>query len=54
LVLRCWEAERSFARLARFRRLTGDYERLPETSTSFHRIVFAILMVNRFIHVAIQ
>jgi transposase len=37
--------ERSFGWIARFRRLTRDYERLPETLAGLHFLVFAILML---------
>ena len=32
----CWVVERTFARLARFRRLAGDYERLSTTLNGWH------------------
>lgn len=41
LLPRRWVAERSFAWAARFRRLTKDYERLPQTVAGFHYLVFA-------------
>lgn len=40
-----WVVERSFAWVARFRRLARDYERLPETVAALHFLVFAILML---------
>jgi transposase len=49
LLPRCWVVERSFAWLARFRRLARDYERLPETLAGFHLLAFAILLAKRFI-----
>jgi transposase len=49
LLPRRWVVERSFAWLARFRRLARDYERLPETLAGLHVFAFAILMVKRFI-----
>jgi len=49
LLPRRWVVERSFAWLARFRRLTRDYERLPETLAGLHFLAFAILLLNRFI-----
>jgi transposase len=49
LLPRRWVVERSFAWLARFRRLARDYERLPETLAGLHVLAFAILMVKRFI-----
>lgn len=50
LLPRRWVVERSFAWLARFRRLARDYERLPTTLAGLHFLAFAILMLNRFIH----
>lgn len=40
-----WVVERSFAWAARFRRLSRDYERLPQTLAGLHFAVFAILML---------
>jgi transposase len=37
--------ERSFGWLARFRRLSRDYERLPEVLSGLHFLVFAMLML---------
>lgn len=45
LLPRRWVVERSFAWLARFRRLAKDYERLPETLAGLHFMVFAILLL---------
>jgi len=45
LLPRRWVVERSFAWVARFRRLARDYERLPETLAGLHFLVFAILML---------
>ena len=45
LLPRRWVVERSFAWVARFRRLARDYERLPETLAGLHFVVFAILML---------
>lgn len=45
LLPRRWVVERSFGWLARFRRLAKDYERLPETLTGLHFMVFAILLL---------
>ena len=45
LLPRRWVVERSFGWLNRFRRLTRDYERLPETLAGLHFVVFAILML---------
>jgi transposase len=47
---RRWVIERSFAWMARFRRLARDYERLPETLIGFHLVAFAMLMLDRFVH----
>ncbi len=49
LLPRRWVVERSFAWTARFRRLAGDYERLPQTLAGLHFLAFAILMLHRFI-----
>jgi len=50
LLPRRWVVERSFAWVARFRRLARDYERLPETLAGLHFVAFAILMLTRFTH----
>lgn len=50
LLPRRWVVERSFAWMARFRRLARDYERLPQTLIGFHLLAFAMLMLNRFVH----
>jgi hypothetical protein len=39
---------------ARFRRLARDDERLPETLIGFHFLVFAILMLIRFVALMVQ
>jgi hypothetical protein len=44
-----WVAERSFAWVARFRRLARDYERLPEMLAGLHCRAFAILLLRRFV-----
>ena len=54
LLPRRWVVERSFAWMARFRRLARDYERLPETVTGLHFLAFAILMLHRFITFMVQ
>jgi transposase len=43
-----WVVERSFAWLARFRRLARDYERLAETLVGLHFVAFAMLLLRRF------
>ena len=49
LLPRRWVVERSFAWMARFRRLAKDYERLPTTLAGLHLVVFACLMVARLL-----
>lgn len=49
LLPRRWVVERSFAWAARFRRLARDYERLPQTLAGLHYLVFAMLMLKRFV-----
>jgi transposase len=49
LLPRRWVVERSFAWMARFRRLTRDYERLSQTLVGLHFVAFAILMAHRFV-----
>jgi transposase len=39
--------ERSFAWMARCRRLARDHERLPETLAGFHFVAFTGLMLRR-------
>ena len=51
LLPRRWVVERSFAWMARFRRLARDYERLAETLAGLHFVAFAILMAHRFVAV---
>jgi transposase len=48
LLPRRWVVERSFAWTTRFRRLTRDYERLPETLAGLHFVAFSVLMLARF------
>jgi transposase len=54
LLPRRWVVERSFAWMARFRRLARDYERLAETLTGLHFVAFAILLAHRFITFMVQ
>jgi len=54
LLPRRWVVERSFAWAARFRRLSRDYERLPETLAGFHFLAFVILMLKRFVALMVQ
>ena len=49
LLPRRWVVERSFAWMARFRRLARDYERLSQTLVRLHFVAFAILMAHRFV-----
>jgi transposase len=49
-----WVVERSFAWMARFRRLARDDERLAETLAGLHFVAFAILLVHRFITFMVQ
>jgi transposase len=54
LLPRRWVVERSFAWMARFRRLARDYERLSETLAGLHFVAFAMLMAHRFVTVMVQ
>ncbi len=54
LLPRRWVVERSFAWMARFRRLARDYERLPETVVGLHFLAFAIVLAHRFITFMVQ
>jgi transposase len=47
LLPRRWVVERSFAWLARFRRLARDYERLPATLAGLHFVAFSSLLLTR-------
>jgi transposase len=49
LLPRRWVVERSFAWMARFRRLARDYERLATTLAGLHFVAFATLLVQRFV-----
>ena len=42
-----WVVERSFGWLARFRRLSRDFERMPEVLAGLHFVVFAMLMLPK-------
>ena len=46
LLPRRWVVERSFAWLARFRRLSRDYERLPATLVGLHWLAFGCLLLS--------
>jgi len=54
LLPRRWVVERSFAWLAKFRRLARDYERLPETVAGLHFVAFACLMLHRIVPLLTQ
>jgi len=54
LLPRRWVVERSFAWMARFRRLARDDERLAETLAGLHFVAFAILLVHRFVTFMVQ
>jgi transposase len=54
LLPRRWIVERSFGWVARFRRLARDYERLPDTLAGLHFLVFAILLLKRFVELMMQ
>jgi transposase len=54
LLPRRWVVERSFAWMARFRRLARDYERLAETLAGLHFVAFAMLLAHRFIAFMVQ
>jgi transposase len=47
LLPRRWVVERSFAWMARFRRLARDYERLSKTLAGMHFVAFTMLMLAR-------
>lgn len=54
LLPRRWVVERSFAWMARFRRLARDYERLADTLAGLHFVAFAMLLAHRFITFMVQ
>lgn len=45
LLPRRWVVEHSFGWLARLRRLSGDYERLPTVLSGLHFLVFTVHML---------
>lgn len=47
LLPRRWVVERTCAWAARFRRLSRDYERLPETPAGLHFLALACVMLAR-------
>ena len=46
--------ERSFGWLARFRRLSRDYERLPQVLSGLQFLVFAVLMLPQAARVLVS
>ena len=54
LLPRRWVVERSFAWLARFRRLSRDYERLPTTLAGLHWLAFASLLLSNLFRINAQ
>jgi len=48
LLPRRWVVERSFAWLARFRRLARDYERLPALVAGLHVVAFTALLLHQW------
>jgi transposase len=51
LLPRRWVVERGFAWTARFRRLSRDYERLPQVLAGLHFLAFTCLMLHQLIHI---
>jgi putative transposase len=47
LLAKRWVVERTFAWLGRYRRLSKDYEKLPETSETMIRMAMIHIMVRR-------
>ena len=54
LLPRRWVVERSFAWLARFRRLARDYERTAEVPAGWHWVAFAGIMLRRVTELATE
>jgi transposase len=54
LLPRRWVVERSFAWVARFRRLAKDDERLPEMVAGLHFLAFVSLMLHRLLTTVAQ
>ena len=54
LLPRRWVVERSFAWMARCRRLAKDYERLPEVVAGLHFLAFVTLMLHRLVTTVAQ
>jgi len=54
LLPRRWVVERSFAWMARFRRLARDFERLPDTLAGLPYLAFAILMLARLVNLVLH
>jgi transposase len=48
LLPRRWVVERSFGWVARFRRLSRDFERLPGVLAGLHFVVFACVLLARW------
>jgi transposase len=54
LLPRRWVVERSFAWMARCRRLATEYERLPEVVAGLHVLAFVTLMLHRLVTTVAQ
>jgi transposase len=54
LLPRRWVVERSFAWIARCRRLAKDYERLPDVVAGLHFLAFVTLMLQRLVNIVAQ